>query len=549
MEYNILNKAETLKDIMKNILDYKKMSKEDILNFINFNIKEHNPYLLTNMDKAIERIIKAIQNKEIITIIGDYDVDGVCSTTVLYLALKEFIAVNFLIPNRFTDGYGINQHLIDVANDKNTNLIITVDNGIKAHEQVKYANSLGIDVIVTDHHSFEDDTLPTEITVNPQIDNSYPFKNICGCFVAYKLAIALLDKLKEFEEYKIQTSFYDILLVEEITELTCIATIADVMPLLDENRLIVKKGLDLLNRGAKNIGLRELIRALNIHKITSTDVGFYIAPCINAAGRLESADLVMDLFLEEDIAKCKQKANYLINLNTKRKEIQSNIINDLVVDDNDDFIVIHIKENLTGIVGIIAGEISGRYNKPCFCLCGEEHLHGSGRSVYNYPINQIVEKNDFIEGGGHKSACGLKVEASNLDKLKKICNEDYRDFLKNNEIEQNSIDIINQIDFNLISNKMLNNLNQLQPFGEKNEEPLFYTEDVEIISKRIVGKNKNVVQMELSQKGNKFKAIGFSQLVNIFDELNGKINIIYSVQYNEFPKGTFTIQLLIKDIK
>ena len=552
MNWNILNKANSTKEIMQNILKYKNMTKEEILNFINFNIEEHDPYLLTNLDKAIDRILNAIEKKETITIIGDYDVDGICATTVLYLTLKDFTQTYYIIPDRFKDGYGISNKLINKAQEYKTNLIITVDNGIKAHEQVKYCKELNMDIIITDHHAFEDNTLPAKITINPQIDNNYPFKNICGCTVAYKLSTALLNKLILNKEYEEKILKNDNSLISELKQFVCLATIADVMPLIDENRLFIKEGLDLLTIGSNNIGLDSLLKQLNINKVTSNDIAFYIAPCINAAGRLESPNIVMDLFLCEDFIECDKISKHLIELNNKRKEIQKEILDNLIINDNDDFIVQYIDKDLPGIVGIIAGNIVEKYKKPCFCLCGtNDILHGSGRSINGFPINQIIEQNDFLDGGGHKDACGIKVAKNNLSKLQEISNKEFKKYLNDNpNYNIESIDIINKINFNVINDRLINNINKLQPFGNSNEEPLFCTENVFIKSSKIVGVNKNVIQLILENNNIELKAIGFKNIIDKFLDINKSyIDIIYTIGFNEWPKNIFNIQLNIKDIK
>jgi len=551
MKWNILNTANTKKEILQNILKYKNISKDELLNFINFNIQEHNPYLLTNIDKAIKTICNSIHNKQNITIIGDYDVDGLCATTVLYLTLNKFTNVNYIIPDRFKDGYGISKNLIDKAKTLGTNLIITVDNGIKAHKQVEYCKSLNMDIIITDHHAFEDNSLPTEITINPQIDNNYPFKDICGCTVAFKLSMALLNTLLLDTTYCKTIISNDMGFIFELMEFVCLATIADVMPLIDENRLYVKQALDNMNKGILNIGLSKLVELLNINKIDVNSIGYYIAPCINAAGRLESPNIVMNLFLNDDFIECEKIANHLIQLNNKRKQLQKEILDDLTIDENDDFIITHINKNLPGLMGIIAGNIVEKYKKPCFCLCGtNESIHGSGRSIGNYPINKIIENNDFLNGGGHKSACGVILNKDDIGKLKQISNNNFKEYLDNNELEIETIDIINKINFNLISDNLINTLNKLQPFGYGNEEPLFCTENVYIESNKIVGINKNVIQLKLKQNTTSIKAIGFMNIVNKINQLQKNIiDIIYTINFNEFPKNVFTIQLNIKDIR
>lgn len=530
------------KDILRAILKWKNIEKEDIKKFIHADIKEHDPFLLTNMDKAVNKIKDAISNNTKIAIIGDYDVDGICSTTILYLALKKHLqTVEWFIPDRVKDGYGMNNRLIDLANEKGCKLIITVDNGINAHEQVKYANSLDIEVIVTDHHQHTSSELPTDITVNPQIDNNYPLKAICGAMVAFKLVNALFNDLES-----IDADLYNDLLC-----FATIATIADVMDLVDENRYYVKKGLVLLN-DPKNIGLKTICDRLNINtNIYASDIGFLLAPCLNASGRLETADIAVNLFLSDDEVTAKKYTEKLIELNSKRKDIQKEVKEKIskLIDDNDNFIVVHIEDVGHGVLGIIASDIANIYHKPCFVLAGKDKLSGSGRSVLDYDINSCIQTIEFASGGGHAAACGVSIEKDKIDEFKKLCNEHYINWLNTVEIKESSIDVICKLNFEYINERLINNVKMLEPFGLGNEEPVFYSENVRIESSKIVGKNKNVLQLTLYDDSNMIKAVGFGNVLEKFEKLNKfKVNIVYKLGLNEWPSGTYTPQLLIQEI-
>lgn len=522
IKYNSI-KANNLKEILRTILQIKKMTKEEMLDFVQFKTPLIDPFLLNNMDKAIERLQQAIFDQQSICIIGDYDVDGLTATTIMYKTLIKFMPTHYLIPNRLTDGYGISRELVDRAKELNTRLLITVDNGIAGQEAIEYAHSLNMEVIITDHHPNEGDYFPAEITINPQIDG-YPFKGICGCMVAYKLCTTLLKSLK--------IPYND----KEFIELTTLATLADMMPIINENRTIVHKGLKYLNN-SDNIGIKKLIEKLKLKDIDTTKVGFFIAPCLNAAGRMESSDLVMDLFLAETEKIAEERASYLIELNNKRKKLQDEIMKNMIVDDNHNIIIAHVPTDISGIAGIIAAKIKEKYNKPVFAVGGVSTLSGSGRSN-EFPINQIIEKNDFIQGGGHAQACGIRFKKEDLNKVQEVADKMFEEYSE----PIYEVDVI-EIDFNIINDRLVETINSMQPFGKGNENPLFITKDVEVINKKVVGKNKNVTQFQLRKNWCTYKGI----LFNINDIKEGDtVDIIYTLEFNEFPTGVFNIQLNIK---
>lgn len=548
-KWNILYKANNNKDILKNILNWKGIKKEEVRAFIDFDMQPHCPYLLTNMDKAIKRIQSAIMKNEKICIIGDYDADGITATSVLYIGLRSlFSNVIWQIPDRFKDCYGINQRLIDIAKEENCKLIITVDNGIAAHEQIKYAKTLGMEVIVTDHHQFTAEELPTEITIDPQIDDQYPFKSICGCMVAFKIVMALIPDLQEKNQE----------LYKELVSILTIGTIADVMELKDENRYYVKQGLQFLSK-SKNKGLKALLERLDLYgkEITSDKIGYIIAPSLNATGRLEKADIAVHLLLSDDQVEADKLAEKIYKLNEKRKDIQKEVVEKITISEEENFIIVHAENIGHGILGIIAGNIVDKYKKPCFVLGGnkeENKLSGSGRSVEGYDINSVIQSNlDIASGGGHAAACGVALKYENLEEFKKRCNEHFSAWLKTVTEEDltPTITIVCEIDLNLINERFVKNIEKLQPYGMGNEEPIFVTLNVNIESFKVVGKNQNVAQFNFSDGTNKIKAVGFGEIKEKYQKLGEPkcVDIIYTVNLNEWPKGVFTPQLMIKDLR
>lgn len=546
-KWNILSKSTTLQEVLTNILSWKKIPKENIRKFINFDFEPYDPYLLTNMDKAVKRINDAKNNNEKIIIVGDYDADGVCSTSVLYIGLRSlFYNVTWIIPDRVIDGYGINKRIIDEAKNRKCDLIITVDNGINSKEQINYAQSLGIDVIVTDHHQLNGE-LPCEITINPHISDNYPFKSLCGCMVAFKLIKALIPNLKKNTE-----------LYEELVGITSIGTVADVMELIDENRYYVKHGLQYLSKTG-NVGLRVLLNKLNLDnkELSSSDIGFMIGPCINAAGRLSSADIAVKLLLCDDIIEAEKYADKLISLNEERKRLQSEIVSSIDVTEDDKFAVIKLNNVSHGILGIIAGMVAEKYQKPCFVLVGKKEkniLSGSGRSVYGYDINSLIQdNNDIATGGGHAAACGVSINYNDFDEFKNRCNSHFNNWLQNADIKDITpvLNISSEIPLELIDKRLISNIDKLQPYGNGNEEPIFVSKNIFINSHKVVGKNKNVIQFSLSQDNTTVKSVGFNAVKEKFIKLNNpqNVNIVYSLSLNEWPRGTFTPQLIIKDIE
>jgi single-stranded-DNA-specific exonuclease len=547
-KWNVLsdNKIESIQTILKQILEWKEIDKNDVRNFIECDINPYDPFQLTNMDKAITRINQAIENEEKICIIGDYDADGVTATSIMYIGLKHLYAnTTWLIPDRELDGYGMNKRLINIANDNDCDLIITVDNGISCKDEIDYAKSLEMDVVVTDHHEIPQEGLPTEICVNPQNGN-YPFESIAGCMVAFKVIQGLIPNLRE----------YDYGLYEELVSILAIGTVADVMEIVDENRYYVNKGLRFLSK-PKNIGLKALAKEMDKYgkQLSTTDISFSIGPCINATGRLEKADIAVDLLLCEDSKEAEKIAQEIIEINEKRKDLQKEIVDSIEVNADDDFIIVNSSKINKGLAGIIAGKISNQYQRPCFVLSEYDgKLSGSGRSIYGYSINSCVQSNlDIVSGGGHAEACGVTLKKDNLKDFRQRCNEHFSDWRKTASMEDMTptLNIISEINLSLANMRLINNINKLKPFGYGNKQPLFMARDLTVTKSKVVGKNKNVMQFKFEQNGYEVKGVGFSGIKEKYEELGSpnKVNAVFVIELNEWPKGNFNPQLVIKDLK
>lgn len=525
MSYNYI-KANTLQEILNILKEQRGLNKEELMDFVSYKSPFNDPYLLKDMDKAVSRLKQAMFDQEPICIIGDYDVDGLTATTLLYKTFVNFMPTYYLIPNRLKDGYGISKELVDRARRFNVNLLITVDNGISGQEAINYAHSLGMEVIVTDHHLALNNDFPADITINPQICD-YPFKGICGCMVAYKLSTTILTELG---------LNYD---KEEFIELTTLATIADIMPLINENRTLVHQGLKYLNN-SHNIGLKTLIKKLKINEVNTNQIGFFIAPCLNAAGRMDSPDHVMNLLLSDDEFEAEKNTNVLIKLNDQRKDFQNEVMKFIQVDNSHPIIIAHIQTKISGIAGIIAAKIQSMYNKPTIAVGGNKELSGSGRSN-DFPLDLLFKNCNLIEGGGHSHACGISFKKENLNEIQEIFDNIYNNYIPP---EKPLIDTI-FIDIKLINNELINAINTLQPFGEGNNEPLF-SSIVEVESKKVVGNNQNCTQFTFIDGWNSVKGILFD-LSKVQEK--DKVEVIYNLQFNEFPKNVFTPQMLIQNIR
>lgn len=552
------------------LLANRKIDYKNVRNFLYPNYKYlHNPFLMKDLDTAIEILVDAIDNNLHIQIVGDYDQDGNSSTVVLMKGIGFFTDnISFSIPHRIEDGYGISKGIVDNAKKNNVDLIITCDNGISSFEVAEYCNSMNIQMIITDHHQvcFDDkgnQILPkAKAVINPhRIDCEYPFKELCGAGVAFKLMQALFDELGGDENYLI-----------DLLQFVSMGTVCDVVDLVDENRFFVKKGLEILN-SSKNIGINKLKTENEIGKITTTSLGFKLGPCINAAGRLESASIGVELFLEEDENLADNYAKKLVELNEKRKNLTNEAysrVNSKIKENeyfNDDIIVVYDDEIHESIAGIVAGRIKDHYYKPTLVFSNAKEegiLKGSARSIEGYDIISKLRdfSNLFEKLGGHAMAAGFSIKKENLDTLRNELNKN-SELVLENFIEKVKIDC--SLDFKLLNYNIVDELKLLEPYGKANPEPLFGTKDVEIKSISIIGKNKNVIKLVLSQDSIEFSGIIFTNfdkyiaylnekfktndIISKHDDIKNKfIDILYTPVINEYM-NTKSIQLLIKDIR
>lgn len=522
------------------------LKEEDIRLFLNPTRNDfYNPFLITDMDIAVNRIIKAIENKENITIYGDYDVDGITSITVLKSFLNDIgVEANTYIPNRLIEGYGLNKEAIDKISKKGCNLMITVDCGISAIEEIEYANSLGIETIITDHHEAGNE-IPKAIAVidNKRKDSKYPFRELAGVGVVFKLiqAIGITLKLKE-ETYL------------KYLDIVCIGTISDIVPLVDENRVIAKLGL-LLVAQTKNIGLRSIINSSGYNKIDSNTISFGVAPRINACGRMGKAEEALELFLSKDKNEVNELTNKLNEHNRKRQETEKTIFENAVEKIKEE----HLDENKAiivggenwhhGVIGIVSSKITEMYFKPSILLSFEEDGigKGSGRSIPGFDLHEALAKcSDTIEKfGGHSMAVGITVKKDNLEKFKK----EFEQIATQSKIDE-IIPIINidaKVDLSDIDKEMVESLKQLEPFGEANKMPVFAFKNLKIDSIRALSEGKH---LKLTLKDNNYiiNAIGFNigYLANEY-RIGDKIDVAGVLEINTF-NGVDNLQINIKDI-
>lgn len=505
----------------------------------------YNPFLMSDMEKAVERIIKAIKEKENVTIYGDYDVDGITSITVLKSFLQDRgLEVSTYIPNRLDEGYGLNNSAIEKIAKAGCQLMITVDCGISAIEEIEYANSLGIETVITDHHETVEE-LPNAFAVidNKRKDSTYPFRELAGVGVVFKLiqAISIKLNLKE-EEYL------------KYLDIVCIGTISDIVPLVDENRVITKLGLMLVEQ-TKNIGLRAILKVSGYSKIDSNTISFGIAPRINACGRMGVAEEALELFLSKNVNQVNELARKLNERNRVRQETEKEIfesakrqIEEKKLNQNNTIVV--AGENWHhGVIGIVSSKITDMYFKPSILLSFEEDGigKGSGRSIPGFDLHDALMKcNDCIEKfGGHSMAIGITIKRENFEKLKNKLEEIAVEEHINEIVPVIKIDA--KIDLSEINKDMVESLKQLEPFGEGNKMPIFAFKNLKIDSIRALSEGKH---LKLTLKDNNFivSAIGFNmgELVEDY-RIGDKVDIVGTLEINSF-NGMDSIQINMKDM-
>ena len=542
----ICDKYNLNKIIGKIIVNRNVTSDEDVRIFITPTRDDfHDPFLFKGMDITVDRILQAINNKEKILIYGDYDVDGITSTTVLKKYLQERGGiVNTYIPNRLNEGYGLNKEAIKKIKEMGTDLIITVDCGISGIEEVKYAKELGIEVIVTDHHEVGE-VLPDALAVidAKRKDNTYPFNLLAGVGVVFKVIQAISIKLNlKAEEYL------------KYLDLVCVGTISDIVPLEGENRTIAKLGLMLI-RVTKNVGLRELIKSSGYKEIDSNTISFGVAPRINACGRMGHEEEALKLFLAETKEEALEVTKKLNEYNTLRQNTEKAIYEDAVSKiekeniENKNSIVVGGYNWHHGVIGIVSSKVTEKYYKPSILLCFEDGIaKGSGRSIQGFDLYEGLTKcSEFLDKfGGHAMAVGLTLIKENFenfkDKFEKIAEE------ANIKEMVPTIYIDEEIKLKDISMDLVKSLSVLEPFGEANKVPLFLIKNLKIDSIRALSEGRHL-KLSLRDESVVINAIGFD-IGNLAEEykIGDKIDVVGTLEINSF-NGFSSIQINIKDIR
>ncbi len=528
---------------------------EEIRRYLRGTIRDlYNPHLMKDMDLAAELIGRKIEQGKRIRIVGDYDIDGVCSTYLLLRGLSRCGAVvDYQIPERIRDGYGINESIIQKAAADGIDTIVTCDNGISAVEQIRTAKELGLTVVVTDHHDVPVDENGNEILpsadaiVNPkQKQCAYPFEGICGGVVAYKLVQVL------YERFRVPRREW-----EELLEFAAIATVGDVMKLQDENRIIVRWGLKQLPQ-TKSMGLRKLVEAcdLDIYNVTAYHIGFVVGPCLNASGRLQTAKLALELLLCENEQRAEEMAAQLKDLNEERKALTSEGVEEALcqVEEqlaDDKVLVVYLPECHESLAGIIAGRVREAWNRPTFVLTkSEDAVKGSGRSIEAYHMFEALcgVKDLLIKFGGHPMAAGFSLKEEHVEAFRQRLNEQAA--LKPEDfIPKIWIDV--PMPFEYISEQLVEELKILEPFGQGNEKPQFAQKNLRIRSSRVLGKNRNAVRMTLvTEQGMPMEAMLFTEGDRFMEELGGRnmIDVIYYPDVNEY-NGNRSLQVVIREYK
>lgn len=504
----------------------------------------HDPMMMKDMDKAVSVIASSIRDNKHIRIIGDYDIDGICSIYILFKGLKICGAdVDYEVPDRITDGYGINENLIKQAYEAGVEVIITCDNGIAAASQIDYANELGMTVVITDHHD-----VPYEETDNgrryiipkaaavvdpKQNDCRYPFKMLCGAGIAYKFIDCMVKEFQTGDS-----------VMPELLQFAVIATVGDIVDLLDENRIIVKEGLKLI-ANTENYGLNALMAVTGVSResINAYHIGFVLGPCLNASGRLDSAKRALKMLVTDDRAEAERHAGELKDLNEERKKLTSEAVDkavDMVENSSlkdDKVLVIFLPDCHESIAGIVAGRIREKYYKPVIVLTrGEQEAKGSARSIESYNMFEKLSecKDLFTRFGGHPMAAGLSLPEENIPEFRRRINE-YCNLSEEDLTETVWIDVPMPLEY--INEKLILELGGLEPFGKANPKPVFADKNISIRNIRAIGKDKQYTRMTIAKdSGIVIDAVGFfscTELETVYNK-NGRISCTYYPEINEF---------------
>lgn len=541
------------RDILNLLYNRDIRDEEKIYKFINTSLDNiHSPLLLKDVDRAIERILQAKENKEEVWIYGDYDVDGITSTSLCYLALSEIgITPRYYIPLR-DEGYGLNKEAMDYIKSQGGKVIITVDCGISAHPEIEYANSLGLEIIVTDHHEINNGNPPAYAVINPKReDNLFPFKYMAGVGTAFMLIYALFDRLEKKEE------------LYKYLDIVAIGTVADIVPLLEENRIFTKFGMEQLNK-SHWLGISMLIKKIfedyKTKKFNTYDIGFIIAPIFNAAGRLEDAKRAVELFIEKDHRVCSEIINELLNNNTERKEIQEMILeralfkieNEKLFEDS---VLVVAEEGFHhGVIGIVASKILDRYYKPTIIMeikAEEGIATASCRSIEGFNMIEALNtmKELFVKYGGHAGAAGFSIKIENINEFSKRINE----YAKENIPESSLIKPV-KLDITIpaykISYDFIDKISLLEPFGFGNPSPLFALNNCEISGVRPIGKEKNHTMFNVRKDNLEIRNCVWFSSDDVFNEIASisHADIAFKLKLETF-KDKYMYKMYVEDMQ
>nr|WP_288695862.1 single-stranded-DNA-specific exonuclease RecJ [uncultured Dorea sp.] len=529
---------------------------EAINQYLNGTIAElYDGMQMKGMPQAVEILTEKIRDREKIRVIGDYDCDGINATYILLEGLEKLGAkVDSDIPDRIKDGYGLNQHLIDRAHEDGIDTIITCDNGIAAAKEIEYGKELGMTIIVTDHHEvpYKENEAgrryilpPADAVVDPRQEGcEYPFKGLCGAAVAYKLVEALCE-----------ANGQDVADLDYLLENVAIATVADVMDLTEENRILVKQGLEMLKR-TSNLGLRALIQCIGLEgkKIQAYHIGFILAPCLNASGKLDTAKRALALLRAKTEREADMLAGDLKALNESRRDMTDRVVDEAMAKveqtdiRGDKVLVIYLPDCHESLAGLVAGRVRENYYRPVFVLTdSEDGVKGSGRSIESYSMyEELTGCGDLLtKFGGHPMAAGLSIDKENVEKFKRRLNDQCT--LSEEELTEKVV-IDMELPFTAITEHFIEELEYLEPFGKGNTKPVFAARGVFMQHVKIIGKNKNVAKATaIDAAGNRMEAICFhdaQEFAKQCERNNGKMSITFYPGINEF-RGERQIQIVI----
>ena len=529
---------------------------EAINQYLNGTIAElYDGMQMKGMPQAVEILTEKIRDREKIRVIGDYDCDGINATYILLEGLEKLGAkVDSDIPDRIKDGYGLNQHLIDRAHEDGIDTIITCDNGIAAAKEIEYGKALGMTIIVTDHHEvpYKENEAgrryilpPADAVVDPRQEGcEYPFKGLCGAAVAYKLVEALCE-----------ANGQDVADLDYLLENVAIATVADVMDLTEENRILVKQGLEMLKR-TTNLGLRALIQCIGLEgkKIQAYHIGFILAPCLNASGKLDTAKRALALLRAKTGREADMLAGDLKALNESRRDMTDRVVDEAMAKveqtdiRGDKVLVIYLPDCHESLAGLVAGRVRENYYRPVFVLTdSEDGVKGSGRSIESYSMyEELTGCGDLLtKFGGHPMAAGLSLDKENVEKFKRRLNDQCT--LSEEELTEKVV-IDMELPFTAITEQFIEELEYMEPFGKGNTKPVFAARGVFMQHVKIIGKNKNVAKATaIDAAGNRMEAICFhdaQEFAKQCERNNGKMSITFYPGINEF-RGERQIQIVI----